>query len=375
MNFLFMKFSIKLVTVVSITVLLFGCGSGKKDLKTQEIYTVGKVSLRDAISQTGEVEPIVKVDIKSEASGQIDTILVKEGQRVAKGDTILIIDPYRLKLSKEEIDLSIRKANIQKKIAKRNLENAKALSETGTISSIRIEDLKNEYDLASIASAQQYLRLKDVRDQLRKTVVKSPMDGVITSLDVEEGEIAVSATSGYSGGTAIATVADISRLKVVSQIGEVDYIHLKEGQKVVITPEALEGVVTYGTIDFIALSAKKQSAEALGTFEVSISIDSLVPAIAPGINVNVEFLILEQSGVLGVPNYFITKGAKGAFVKRVTSKVDESKKMTTEDVKVKLGVTDYKNYEILEGLSEGDVLLYTDNSKPKPHKKSRKHGK
>lgn len=374
MNKVCTQFLIALITLVAVSMLL-GCGSGKKDIKTHEIHTVGKVSLRDVITQTGEVKPIIKVDIKSEASGQIDTIFIKEGQRVNKGDTILIINPYRLKLSKEEIDLSIRKANIQKKIAKRNLENAKKLSKTGTISSISIEDLKNEYDLAEIASLQQYLRLKDVKDQLRKTVVRSPMSGVITSLDVEEGEIAVSATSGYSGGTSIATVADISCLKVVSQIGEVDYIHLKEGQKVVITPEALEGVTTYGTIEFIALSAKKQNAEALGTFEVSIDIDSLVPAIAPGINVNVEFLILERNNVLGVPNYFVSKGPNGAFVKRVTSKVDEVQKMTTEKVKIKLGATDYRNYEIVEGLSEGDVLLYIDNSKLKPHKKSRTHGK
>ncbi len=344
---------------LSIVLIFSGCGGKKKPETVKKKFTIKKVDLLDQIIQTGEVEPIVKVDLKSEASGLIQKVYVKEGQRVSKGDKIIDIDPSRLLFKKERMDLAVKQAQIQKEIAKRNYNDANKLIETGTISRKRLTDLKSEYDLAEITWKQQLLELQDLEDQLSKTKVTSPMDGVITSLDVEVGEIAVSATSGFQSGTAIATIADISQLEVVSQIGEVDYINLKQGQKVVIRPEAIEGMHTTGTISFVALSAKKEQAEELGTFEVRIDIDSLIPSIAPGINVNVEFVILEKKNVLGVPNHFVKKTPKGQVVSLVTKNENGENKVVPTPVKT--GATDYKHYEILSGLKEGDVVQFKEN--------------
>lgn len=332
-----------------------GCGKKRQADTPVEQFEVRTVDLRDAIVQTGEVKPVVKVDLQSEASGRIEKVYVREGQWVAKGDMIITIDPSRLRFSKDRLDLAVKKAAIQRDLAKRDFDDSKKLVETGTVSERHVVDLESSLKLAEIAYSKELLEFNDIVDQLSKTKVASPMDGIITDLNVEEGEIAVSATSGFQKGTTIATIADVSRLEVVSQIGEVDYVHLSRGQSVLIRPETIEGSSTTGTIDFVALSAKRAGDEELGTFEVRVTIDSLIPGIAPGINVNVEFVILEKKGVLGVPSHFVKKTPRGSIVMVAPG---PGAKAPPKPREVELGATDFRHVEVLSGLKEGEVILY-----------------
>jgi HlyD family secretion protein len=348
----------QIVVIVGVGLLVCTCGPKKKIQPMQESYTVKRVDLLDVMSQTGEVRPVIKIDLKSEASGKIEKIYVREGQRVARGQKILDIDPSRLNIAKNRLDLAVKRAAIMKKIALRNFEDATTLAKSSAVSEKQVTDLKNQLDLAEIEYRQQMLELDDITDQLNKTNVTSPMEGVITSLDAKEGEIAVSATSGFQGGTAIATIADVKNLEVVSQIGEVDFVRLQVGQKVHLKPEALENQATQGTITFIALSAKKAKPEDLGTFEVRISVDSIIPGIAPGVNVNVDFVIFEKKDVLGAPFFYVKKENDRAFVQQQTQK--DPHKPFLKRIPVTLGNTDYKFYEILSGLNEGDVIVLRD---------------
>ncbi len=336
--------------------VLLGSGCGREDNADGliERHTVERVSLRDVISQTGEVRPVVKIDLQSEASGKIEKVHVREGQRVDQGDTILVIDPSRLLYKKKGIDLALRRAKLELETARRDLRDAERLTTTGTIAQRKLFDLGQAVERTEIEYQRQKLELDDIVDQLGKTVVTSPMGGVITEFNVEEGEIAVSATSGFQAGTKLATIADIGRLEVVTQIGEVDYVHLQHGQKVAIHPEAIRDSETFGTIDFIALAAKKSGNEGLGTFEVRVSIDSLVTGIAPGVNVAVDFVILEKENVPGIPNHFV-RGKEGHHF--VMVETAEGTKRTP----VQIGETDYRHYEILSGLSEGDVVVFTES--------------
>jgi HlyD family secretion protein len=359
----------KRLVFAGICTVFAAIGCGKKESSTaEERVTIKRVDLRDVLTQTGEVRPVVKVDIKSEASGRIDTVYVKEGQRVRKGDTIIIIDPSRLLFKRDRLQLAVQKAQINIDKAKRDLETARNLVSTGTVSSQSVEDLESALKLAEIELSQQALDLKDVNDELGKTIVTSPMDGVVTILDADAGEIAVSATTGFSGGTSIATIADISRLEVVSQVGAADYTNLKTGQKVIIRPEAFENINTTGKITFIALSAKKAAEGELGTFEVRITIDSVTAGVTAGINVNVEFVMLEKSGVLGVPNFAVRKKDGKYSVMKIAG---GNGKDAPRPVEVSVGATDFRHYEVLSGLSEGDIVVVTSekDSRGKPGSK------
>jgi HlyD family secretion protein len=348
---------ILIILVAIISILFLNCQPKKNTaVSLSERFTVKKANLKDVISQTGTIAPVVKIELKSEASGKIEKIFVKEGQKVSKRDTILIIDPYRLNTQKEKLELSIRKAEINYKFALRDYNNAVDLASSGSIAEKKVQDFEMTKDLQEIELQQQKLELQDIIDQLGKTVICSPLSGVITSLLIKEGEIAVSATSGSQSGTSIGTIADISHLEVISNIGEVDYIHLSIGQKVAVRSEAVEGSETVGTISFISLSAKKDANSELSRFEVRIAIDSIIPGIAPGINVNVDFIVLEKNNVLSIPYHYVTKTGKESFVS-VVIKNKEGKDSSIQK-KISTGVTDFKNFEILSGLSEGDEIIY-----------------
>lgn len=349
-----LKLLIPIMTLL--LMLLTFCSKTDNPPPLSEHYIIKKIDLKDIVSQTGVITPLIKIELKSEASGKIEKIFVKEGQKISKGDTILIIDPYRLNTQKERLELSIRKAEINQKIALRDYNNALELSSIGSISAKKVQDLELAKDLQEIEYKQQKLELQDIIDQLNKTVIRAPLTGVITSLLVKEGEIAVSATSGFQSGTSIGTIADISHLEVISNIGEVDYVHLSKGQKVTIRSEALEGSITHGTISFISLSAKKETNSELSRFEVRTTIDSIIPGIAPGINVNVDFVILEKNQVIGVPCHYVRKLNNDSFVDLIT-KDKENKEIKTAR-KIITGATDFKFYEVKSGLNIGDIIFF-----------------
>jgi HlyD family secretion protein len=353
-----MKMTLVACSLIPLLLITSGCGRRKETAYTER-HTVGIVDLRDAVVQTGEVQPVIKVEIKSEASGKIETVNVREGQKVKKGDLILSIDPSRLTFRKNALDLAVEKARLDLSVAERNLADAKGLVTTGTVAQRRLFDLEAARAQADIALRQQLLELSDITDQLGKTRVTSPMEGVVISLDVEE-EIAVSATSGFQGGTPLATIADTKTLEVVSRIGEADYTHLRTGQKVILRPEATEGIFTTGSINFIAMNAKKDKADELGTFEVRVTIDSLIPGIVPGVNVTTEFVIMEKRGVLGLPNHFVNKTDNGYEARRLLPSAPGGE--AGEIVPVTLGATDYRYYEILSGLKKGDIVVFSDTS-------------
>lgn len=365
-----MKLYALLITLTA-AILFTSCGKKEKNALTyEERHTIGRTDLRDVISQTGVVQPVVNVELKSEASGKIEKIHVKEGQKVSKGDTILVIDPSRLRTQRQKLYLNLKKAKIDKEIAERNHANGQELIKSGSISARELQDLETQLDLASINYEQQRLELKDIADQLGKTIITAPMDGVITSLLVKEGEIAVSATSGFQSGTAIGTIADITQLEVITSIGEVDYVHLSKGQKVFIKPEAIEDASTSGTIQFISLSAKREGTDELGSFEVRVSVDSLMKGIAPGINVNVEFVILDKKNVLAVPCHFVEKKGKKQIVKVV--RADKEGKETINSVPIQTGATDYRHYEVLSGLNEGDIVYFRHSEQSGVGRRGRK---
>jgi HlyD family secretion protein len=390
------------VLAAALCAFLASCGNREKLENLIKKDVVKKVDLKDVITQIGEVRPVVKVELKSEASGKIDTIYVKEGERLRKGQKILKIDPTQTLTEKNKLDLSLRKAKLTFALARRDHENAVALSQTGSISQKKIEDLKNQMELADISVKEINLELGNVLYDLSKTLIVSPMEGVLISLLVEEGEIAVSATRAFSGGTSIGTVADISKLEVVTQIGEVDYPKIKAGQAVTISLESDVKARTGGQVSFVSLSAKKEENSDISNFEVRIDIDSILTGLVPGVNVNVEFIVLEKKGVPGVPFFMVERikqnggeaffilRPKGAAVagefradgegpgqkrpgfsrrrssgtrmdKRMLKKREQRKaavkKLGLVRQRIETGQTDYKHYEVLGGLAEGDTVI------------------
>ncbi len=334
--------------------LLSFCGR-ETEPKLKNIHKVGFVNLKDVIIATGILNPTLQFDLRSESSGKIEKLFIKEGQRISRGDTILLIDAEQLKFRMEKLQLSVKRARIVKDKEERTYNRALMLNKTGSVSQKSLADLKSALQLAAIAHEQEVLELKEVQNQLEKTVLTSPCDGVILDIKVKYGEIVVSATSSYQNGTLIGTLADMSDLEVIADVGEADYTHLKLGQQVNISREAATDMSASGTIDFLALNAKRKRGQEIGSFEVRIGIDSIQPWMVPGVNLNVEFLLMEKKEVLGIPYALVPENSKTVNLTILRATTDGQTEQIESEVVV--GDTDYKHFEIVSGLKLNDVIM------------------
>lgn len=329
-----------------------GGGPGGEKPGRPVIEAVERVDLKDVVSNTGTLEPVVKVELQSEASGRIDTIYVREGAVLNKDDIILKIDPERLETRHQKLSLQVQKARLDESIAKRDYENAQKLVEYGKVSENKLQDLKSLYELKNISVREKELELRDVNTELANTVIRAPMDGVLIALLVEAGEIVASATSGFGNGTQIGTVADVKRLEVVTEIGEVDYPKLKLEMSVDISMASDPTRMVTGSVKFISMAAKQQENSMVSNFEVRIALDSLLDGMVPGVNVNVDFVLMEKPDVLGVSYSMVNAKKKGGKM-LYTVLMAESR----ERRRIQVGETDYKYYEVLSGLTEGEKVM------------------
>jgi HlyD family secretion protein len=304
----------------------------------------------------------VKVELKSEASGRVDTLYVDEGSRLRKDQRILRIDPERLQVQHDKLKLNVEKAQLLLDMAKRDYENARQLAEYGKVAANHLDDLKNQMESGRIELSQNNLELQDIDKQLENTIIRSPMDGVLISLAVQVGEIVVSATSSNSAGTAIGTIADVSHLEVGTDIGEVDYPKIKTGMPVEISMASDPDRVTHGRVTFISLAAKRQDNSQVSNFHIRVSIDSLLAGMVPGINVNVDLVLMEKKNVLGVPFTMVTQQHGNHITTSTVIMASDSKPR-----KIDVGETDYKYFEVLSGLKEGEKVMRQPPAREKKH--------
>jgi HlyD family secretion protein len=345
------------VLILCLSVILLRCAKKEEDAKKDRpivpiVEEVKYVDLKDVISNTGELKAVTKVDLKSEASGRIDKILVEEGAVLQKGQVILEIDPERLKTTEMKLNLNLRKSTITMETAKREYENAQKLAEFGKIADNKLEDLKNQYELSRIGFEELQLELKDLKKELDNTVIRSPLNGILVLLNVQEGEIVVSATSSNSGGTSIGVIANMKNLEVETEVGEIDYPKIQVGMPAYISMSSDPMRKTKGTIDFISKSAKKISNSTVSTFKILAAVDSLIEGMVPGVNVNIDLVLVDKKHVLGVPFTFVNE-QKGK--EKITYSVFIEGEEKARNIKV--GLTDYKYYEVLEGLKEGEKAV------------------
>jgi HlyD family secretion protein len=337
------------------TILGVGCKvSTPAKAAKEETYRVARHDLRDVLTQVGTVRPVRTVEIKSEATGRIDKIAVIEGQRVRAGDTLLTIDPQLALIQKKRLQLSLESARLELAKAQREYESGATLDRSALLPRLELDERRDAVRRMSIREREVLLQIEEIEEQLRKTVIRAPLTGIITNLYVAEGEIAASVTAGVQGGTSVARMIDAENLEVVVQVSEVDYVRLRSGQTVTLRPEAFPTVQTSGKISFLAMNAKKTAEKELGAFEVRIAIEAVVPGILPGSNVSVDFLMLDKARVLAVPCHFVSEEKRAFFVDVLSS--DQGGRTVRSHRQVELGATDFKYYEVLSGVTEGDVI-------------------
>jgi HlyD family secretion protein len=281
------------------------------------IEKVGRTDLTSIISASGEIKPKKNINISAQVPGRIIKIGVKEGDVVKAGDFLLKLDDtqYEAESSRNRASIQGFKAQLIQEDArllkdKNAYERQKRLFDEQLISRDQMESSKAQYDISraqvkaiSYQIQQAEASLRSSQDSLNKTTYSSPIDGIITSLRVEEGEVAIVGTMN-NPGTVLLTIADLSVMEVEVEVDETDVIGVRLGQKANVRVDAFPDAVFNGSVTEIGSSALQKTSSSLQEskdFKVVITLDLPAETLKPGLSASADIITAEKKAALAVP--------------------------------------------------------------------------
>lgn len=307
---------IAVVLVIALIVILNLSSHREKSVKVT-MEKVKRTDLTSIISASGEIKPKKSVNISALIPGRIIKIGVKEGDEVKAGDFLLKLDSTQYEAIAERDRAFIQSAQAELIKADTTLEKnrgfyerQKNLFDNGLISKEQLEQAKMQLDLADASNRsvkfqiqQAQASLKSTLDNLSKTVFSSPIDGVITSLRIEEGEMAITGTMN-NPGTVLMTIADLSVMEVEVEVDETDVVGVQLGQTSNVRVDAFPSQVFKGKVTEIGSSALQKTAATTTEsrdFKVVVTLDNPSKLLKPGLSASADIISAEKKQVLAVP--------------------------------------------------------------------------
>jgi HlyD family secretion protein len=382
---------VALVLVCAIAVFAFSRGGTKID--PTKLAKVEKGDLAKSVVATGKVEPIIKVEVKSKASGIVKKLLVDYGDRV-KRDQLLVqldkqeieaqVEQSRAALQAAEANLASSKADWERAkvdaegpdvpLLKRAYDRAVSMAQDGVVSQSALDDADKAYKMGvnkqnvskaqvmvlqgKIAQSQAQIaqsraNLTQLEEQLSYTDVKSPMDGIVLSRDVEMGDAVSSILVLGSSATLVMTLGDTSQVYVKGKVDESDIGRVYLGQPARIKVESFKDKTFNGVVTKISpMGVEKDN---VTTFEVRVSINNPGGELKAEMTANAEIILEEHKNVLQIPEGAILYDKdKKASVEVPEPKAKDGKTKVT----VSIGISNGAKTEVLSGLKENqDVVL------------------
>lgn len=274
-------------------------------------------AFRSYVTASGEIVAKRYADIGASVMGRVVSLNVKEGDRVRTGQVLARLDPVRASSEVEAAQSAVRALGEDLKAAEARLTEAQLTAERnaslveqgllpkaqGDSSKAALDAARAQLDAIRSRIDQSTAQLRGARDTLSKTSVVAPMDGIVTRLQVREGEMVVIGIQNQPGTTLMRLVGDTG-LNAELKVAEADALRLRVGQKARITLDALQGREFAGVVSEIGASSlppvSLQAASAR-EFRVVVSLEDGDDTLRPGISCDAEILAAEKSGVLTVP--------------------------------------------------------------------------
>jgi len=345
-----------------------------------EIANVEGRTIRSSILASGELQYKNPVELKPEVIGKISAIPVVEGQRVHKGQVVLRLDPILFQAQVAQQQAAMQQAQIaiqSQKLTVANLQQQysrqQALFKQHLVDANSFDNLKNQLDLADteMQAREQALQIAQAEltqseQNLSKTVITSPLDGMITSLPVKVGETVITGTN--IAGSTLMDIADPSEVLADVQVDEADIANVKLGEDANIDAVSFPDRTLHGKVQFVASSVTDttssltaSSASQGRTFEVKIAIsDKDIGLLKPGMSTRAEIFTQSTPDTLAVPVQAILyendPGSKsleptsGAYVFAVEDGKAKKTPVTT-------GVSSDTYQAVTSGLKKGDAVV------------------
>jgi len=377
--------------------------------------------LEAIVSASGKIQPKRLVNISAETSGRVVDLAVNEGDRITKGQFLLQIDPKSLRTrvegnsaslqsaeaSLEQLRQSVETARVQVDQAQQNLTRQRNLWAQQLTTREALDKAENDLKAAQSALqerekqvnaqssriAQERATLDSARYDLTKVRMESPIDGIVTRRNIQQGETAVIGTMN-NAGTVLLQLADMSIIQAEVEVDETNIPNVQLGQKAKITIDAIPDRSFKGHVSEIGNSPIQATTAAAGTqatnFKVAVILDEPIPEVRPGFTATADITTARRKDIVSVPIPAVAVrelifDAAGQVVKEPRTdkkrraaepvatalaaelKPGQTRKETegvfavrdgkAEFVPIKMGIAGDKYFEVLSGLKAGDQVI------------------
>lgn len=319
--------------------------------------------LSDTVLASGNFVFNEQIKIRPEVSGRVERIFVEEGDLVKQGQILLQLDDSAFLAEVEQVEAQITNQQFTVRSNEETLNNLqrqlrrqRSLLAQGLVQQESIDDLLSQVDIArfNVSSAQAMLQqseaaLKFAQDQLRKTTFIAPMDGLIASLDIKEGETVIAGTTNIIGSD-LMTVADPSMILAELRVDEADIAHIALGQAVEIYAAAYPKLPFTGSITEIGTSAKQLGQNAGLSFSVKVLMDEAEHHLYPGMSCRAEIITDTGDNTTNVPIAAIQYEEDKSFIWKVNNDLAIKQE-------VELGMATDTEQAILSGVLKNDHII------------------
>ena len=334
---------------------------GKKEEKiTFDTAAVAPANIMNSITATGTIEPVTSVTVGTQVSGIVSKLFVDYNSVVKKGQVIAELDKTNLMSQLNTAKTQLATAQSQLNYQTANYKRYKTLFEKGLVAADDFDNAKLSYTQAKeqVVSAKE--EVQRAQTNLGYATITSPIDGVVLSKSVEEGQ---TVAASFSTPELFTIAQDLTNMQVVADVDEADIGDVKEGERVTFTVDAYPDDTFEGEVKQVRQEAT--TTNNVVTYEVVISAPNADLKLKPGLTANVTIYTAERNGVLSVPSKalrFIPQKETVGKMKIVDVANAKNKVWTIEGNsivahKVNIGMTDGTNTQIVSGIAEGTKVI------------------
>lgn len=334
---------------------------GKKEEKiTFDTAAVAPANIMNSITATGTIEPVTSVTVGTQVSGIVSKLFVDYNSVVKKGQVIAELDKTNLMSQLNTAKTQLATAQSQLNYQTANYKRYKTLFEKGLVAADDFDNAKLSYTQAKeqVVSAKE--EVQRAQTNLGYATITSPIDGVVLSKSVEEGQ---TVAASFSTPELFTIAQDLTNMQVVADVDEADIGDVKEGERVTFTVDAYPDDTFKGEVKQVRQEAT--TTNNVVTYEVVISAPNADLKLKPGLTANVTIYTAERKGVLSVPSKalrFTPQKETVGKMKIVDVANAKNKVWTIEGNsivahKVNIGMTDGTNTQIVGGIAEGTKVV------------------
>lgn len=343
------------------TLAVWLLSGGKKEEKiTFDTAAVAPTNIMNSITATGTIEPVTSVTVGTQVSGIVSKLFVDYNSVVKKGQVIAELDKTNLMSQLNTAKTQLATAQSQLNYQTANYKRYKTLFEKGLVAADDFDNAKLSYTQAKeqVVSAKE--EVQRAQTNLGYATITSPIDGVVLSKSVEEGQ---TVAASFSTPELFTIAQDLTNMQVVADVDEADIGDVKEGERVTFTVDAYPDDTFEGKVKQVRQEAT--TTNNVVTYEVVISAPNADLKLKPGLTANVTIYTAERKGVLSVPSKalrFTPQKETVGKMKIVDVANAKNKVWTIEGNsivahKVNIGMTDGTNTQIVGGIAEGTKVI------------------